>query len=83
MLGINVKKSNDIVIIKWQLSKVEIPVAEILDVGLDDTYGGEEKAAIRIGTPYGNTDRVVIKTKTYTYILYTTNPTSIKNKILA
>lgn len=83
MLGISVKKSNDIVIIKWQLSKVEIPVADILDVCLDDTYGGEEKEAIRIGTPYGTTDRVVIKTKIKTYILYTTNPSTIKNKILS
>ncbi|MBM7602400.1 hypothetical protein JOC75_000370 [Metabacillus crassostreae] len=83
MLGISVKKSNDTVIIKWQLSKVEIPVADILNVCLDDTYGGEEKEAIRIGTPYGTTDRVVIKAKIKTYILYTTNPSTIKNKILS
>ncbi|PSL32968.1 hypothetical protein B0H99_11078 [Planomicrobium soli] len=83
MFGINVKKSNDIVTIKWQLSKVEIPASDIIDVSLDDTYGGEDKKAFRIGTPYGTTDRVVIKTKTQTYILYTTNPTSIKNKILS
>ncbi|TXC92917.1 hypothetical protein FS935_01615 [Metabacillus litoralis] len=83
MLGISVTKSYDTVIVKWQLSKVEIAVADILDVCLDDTYGGEEKGAIRIGTPYGTTDRVVIKTKIKTYILYTTNPISIKNKILS
>lgn len=56
MLGISVQESNDTFIIKWQLSKVEIPVADILDECLDDTYGGEEKEAIRIGTPYGTTD---------------------------
>lgn len=83
MFGINVKKTNDTVIIKWQLSKIDIPASDILDVSLDDTYAGEEKAAIRIGTPYGTTDRVVIKTKTETYILYTTKPTSIKNEILS
>lgn len=83
MLGLNIKKSNNIVSIKWQLTKVDIPTSEIIDVSLDDTYGGEEKEAIRIGTPYGTTDRVVIKTTKKTYILYTTNPTSIKNKILS
>ncbi|WP_307345793.1 SunI/YnzG family protein [Metabacillus malikii] len=83
MLGINVKKTNDIVIIKWQLSKVEIPTSEIINVSLDDTYGGGKKEAIRIGTPYATTDRVVIKTKTKTYILYTTNATSIINKLLS
>ncbi|UGB33110.1 SunI/YnzG family protein [Metabacillus sp. B2-18] len=76
MLGLNIKKSNNIVSIKWQLTKVEIPTSEIIDVS-------EEKEAIRIGTPYGTTDRVVIKTTKKTYILYTTNPTSIKNKILS
>ncbi|WP_226666302.1 hypothetical protein [Metabacillus litoralis] len=83
MLGISVKKSNDTVIIKWQLTKVIIPTSEILEVCLDDTYAGEEKEAIRIGTPYWTTDRIVIKTKTQTYILYTTNTTTIKNKILS
>ncbi|MGD8190916.1 hypothetical protein ACQCN2_13140 [Brevibacillus ginsengisoli] len=81
MLGIDVTKSNDKVIIKWQLSKVEIPIHDIIDVRLDDTYGGEEKEAIRIGTPYGTTDRVVIETKTKTYILYTTNYYSIMHKL--
>ncbi|MGN7938694.1 SunI/YnzG family protein [Virgibacillus sp. 6R] len=83
MLGLHVMKSNDSVIIKWQLSKVEIPISDILDVSLDETYGGVEKEAIRIGTPYGTTDRVVIKTKTKTFILYTSNPTSIKREILS
>lgn len=81
MFGIHVKKSEDTVIIKWQLSKVEIPLSDILEVSLDNTYGGEEKESIRIGTPYGTTDRIVIKTKTNTYLLYTTNSHSIMNKL--
>lgn len=81
MFGINVKKCENTVIIKWQLSKIEIPLSDILDVSLDNTYGGEEKESIRIGTPYGTTDRITIKTKTSTYILYTTNSNSIMNKL--
>ncbi len=81
MLGINIKKTKELLTIRWQLSKLEIPLFDILDVYLDDTYGGEIKEAIRIGTPYGTTDRVVIKTKLQSYILYTTNPTAILNKI--
>ncbi|MCY7562849.1 SunI/YnzG family protein [Paenibacillus macerans] len=49
-------------IITWQLSKTEIFLKDIEEVGFDETYGGEEKNAIRIGTPYGTTDRVFIKT---------------------
>ncbi|WP_025691173.1 SunI/YnzG family protein [Paenibacillus zanthoxyli] len=81
MLGIDVKKQNEKLIITWQLTKIEIPIDDIRDVLFDDTYGGEEKSAIRIGAPYGTTDRVVIKTISNTYILFTTNVHSILSKI--
>ncbi|WP_309247377.1 SunI/YnzG family protein [Bacillus halotolerans] len=68
--------------INWQLSKIEIPIKEINDVFLDPNYGGEEKNAVRIGFPYGSTDRVVIKTANNTYILFTTNAGSIMSKIV-
>lgn len=83
MLGINVEKSKEKLIINWQLSKVEIPIREIHDVFLDPNYGGEEKSAVRIGFPYGSTDRVVIKTANNTYILFTTNAASIMSKIVS
>ncbi|WP_339181921.1 hypothetical protein NST56_10740 [Bacillus sp. FSL R5-0560] len=83
MLGIKVEKSNDNLIINWQLSKIEIPIKEISDVFLDPNYGGEEKSAVRIGLPYGSTDRIVIKTANNTYILFTTNAASLMNKIVS
>ncbi|MFL0441814.1 hypothetical protein ACH0BE_00825 [Bacillus subtilis] len=83
MLGINVEKLNENLIINWQLSKVEIPIKEINNVYLDPNYGGEEKSAVRIGFPYCSTDRVVIKTANNTYILFTTNAASIMNKIVS
>ncbi|GAJ44104.1 hypothetical protein [Parageobacillus thermoglucosidasius] len=54
--------------------------SDIVEVTLDDIYGGEEKTAIKIGTPYGETDRVVIQTHSNTYILFTTDAVSIKIK---
>jgi hypothetical protein len=81
MSGIKIEQLNDNLVISWLLSKIEIPISEIVEVTLDDTYGGEEKTAIRIGTPYGETDRVVIHTHSNIYILFTTNGVSIKNKI--
>ncbi|MCF7606398.1 PH domain-containing protein [Bacillus subtilis] len=83
MLGINVEKSNENLIINWQLSKIEIPIKEINDAFLDPNYGGEEKSAVRIGFPYGSTDRVVIKTANNTYIMFTTNAASIMSKIVS
>ncbi|MFX5502080.1 hypothetical protein ACM5ME_18985, partial [Bacillus subtilis] len=41
------------------------------------------KSAVRIGFPYGSTDRVVIKTANNTYILFTTNAASIMSKIVS
>ncbi|UOE77497.1 SunI/YnzG family protein [Parageobacillus thermoglucosidasius] len=81
MSGVKVEKVDDHVVISWLLSKIEIPISWITGITLGNTYGGEEKTAIRIGAPYGNTDRVVIKTNSNTYILFTTNGVSIKNKI--
>lgn len=81
MFGIKVDKMNDNLVVRWQLSKIEIPISEILDVSHDDTYGGEPKDAIRIGTPYGTTDRITIKTNSKTYLLFTTNVTSLHKKI--
>lgn len=80
-MGINVKKENDTLIITWQLSKTEIFLKDIEEVGFDETYGGEEKNAIRIGTPYGTTDRIFIKTTSNTYILFTTNGETLMNRI--
>ncbi|WP_017813269.1 SunI/YnzG family protein [Paenibacillus shenyangensis] len=81
MLGIDVKKVDDDIIIKYQFTKLVIPVADIISVSLDDTYGGKETNAIRVGAPYGTTDRVAIQTKTNNYILFTTNYTKIMNTI--
>lgn len=81
MFGIFVKKVNSDVVIRWLLTKVTIPISDILAVTTDDTYGGNEKQAIRLGTPYGTTDRLVIITKENTYILFTTNYTSIQKKL--
>lgn len=81
MLGINIDKIDENLIIKWQLSTVTIPISEIVSITRDGTYAGEEKSAIRIGTPYATTDRIVIKTTKEEYILFTTNVTSIENKL--
>ncbi|RSL32112.1 hypothetical protein D7Z54_16925 [Salibacterium salarium] len=81
MLGIKVEKSKDNLMIKWQLSKTEIPLSDITEVKLDDTYGGNDKTAIRIGTPYATTDRIAIETVNGNYILFTTNVQSLLNKI--
>ncbi len=72
MFDIKVKKIDDSILIKWQLNKIKIPIAEIVDISIDDTYPGEDPSAIRIGFPYGTVERVQIKTKSSSYLLYKT-----------
>jgi Bacterial PH domain len=81
-MEVKVSRNNENLRIKWQLSQIDIALSEIKDVTMDDTYGGEDHKAFRIGFPYGHTDRVVIKTHSETYILYTSNG-GLKDKILS
>lgn len=82
MFELNVKRSQDKLVIKWQLSKIEIPVSDIIEVSEDDTYGGQVKDAFRIGFPYGTAHRIMIKTKAETYILFT-NAEAVKKKVFS
>lgn len=79
--GIKVIKTEDELIIKWQLSEVKIPLEDIIEVIEDETYGGQSPDSIRIGTPYGTTDRIIIRTKQHNYLLFTTNKFTILKEI--
>ncbi|PEE67972.1 hypothetical protein [Bacillus thuringiensis] len=84
MLGINVKKTNEELIISWQLSEITIPLRDVIEITEDATYAGvEEVDVIRIGTAYGTTDRILIKTVKQNYVLFTTNKVAILNAIYA
>ncbi|MEO2214423.1 hypothetical protein ABGV40_26505 [Paenibacillus amylolyticus] len=73
MLGVNVKKIEDQLVIRWQFSKFEIPISNITSVTLDDTYGGSELSAVRIGAAYGASKTILIRTTNQSYILFTSN----------
>ncbi|WP_336760516.1 SunI/YnzG family protein [Paenibacillus sp. USHLN196] len=73
MFGVNVKKIEDQLVIRWQFSKVEIPISNITSVTLDDTYGGSELSAVRIGAAYGASETILIRTTNQSYILFTSN----------
>ncbi|MGE7726136.1 hypothetical protein [Bacillus cereus] len=84
MLGINVKKTNEELIISWQLAEITIPLRDVIEVTEDATYAGvEEVDVIRIGTSYGTTDRILIKTVKQNHVLFTTNKVAILNAIHA
>lgn len=80
MLEVKVTKHNNKLRIKSHLSTIEIPLTDITAVANDETYAGKELTGIRIGFPYGNTDRVIIHTKSDTYMIFTSIANS-KDKI--
>jgi len=73
MLGIKVQQVENQLIIRWQLSKIEIPIPDIKAVTLDDTYGGSEPSAVRIGAAYGASEKILFRTTHQSYILFTSN----------
>ena len=77
-------KTDEELIISWQLAKVQIPLSDIIEVTEDETYAGvEEENVIRVGTAYATTDRILIKTVKQNYLLFTTNRVAVLNKINA
>jgi len=81
MMEIKVEKMGSDIVIKHLFTKVVIPISDIISVSFDDTYGGKEKDAIRIGHPRSSTERIAIKTKTSNYLLFVPNYSSIMNLI--
>ncbi|PYE47767.1 hypothetical protein HUB98_24900 [Paenibacillus barcinonensis] len=70
MFGVSAKQVEDQLVICYQFTKIEIPLNQITSVTLDDTYGGSEPSAIRIG-PARTTERILIRTTHQSYILFT------------
>lgn len=66
------------------MAEITIPLRDVIEVTEDATYAGvEEVDVIRIGTSYGTTDRILIKTVKQNYVLFTTNKVAILNAIHA
>ncbi len=82
MFEVKVEKKHDQLVIKWKFSKIKVPLLEIMEVSYDNTYAGENKSAMRIGYPYGTTDRILIRTVHQNYIIYT-NIGGTKERILS
>ena len=82
MFEVKVNKQDDVIVIKWQFRKIEVPIVDIIEVTYDNTYSGTSKTAMRIGYPYGTTDRILIRTTKQDYLIYT-GIGATKEKILS
>lgn len=76
------QEEHTLIVIKWQFRKIQIPISDIIKVTNDNTYAGEIKTAMRIGYPYGTSDRILIQTTKEDYLIYTSIG-STREKILS
>ncbi|MDT8861251.1 hypothetical protein N0O92_13495 [Alkalihalobacillus sp. MEB130] len=82
MFEVKIEQTKDDIVFKWQLSKMNIPITDIVDVTSDDTYAGDKSSVMRIGYPYGTTERIYIKTQKSNYLVFTSKA-SIKEQIVS
>ncbi|MGD7009535.1 hypothetical protein [Metabacillus sp. 84] len=79
MHEVTIEQKNSNLVLKWQLSKIEIPLAAITEMTSDDTYGGAERTAVRVGFPSATADRILIKTSGQSYLIYSNAGSVIEN----
>ncbi|MBA2176276.1 hypothetical protein H0266_15365 [Halobacillus locisalis] len=82
LFDVDIKKKDDHLRIKWQLSKIDIPLDEIKDIIEDEQHEGLERTGFQIGQPFRSTHRVVIHTAAETYVLHTSKA-GTKSQILS
>ncbi|OIK13317.1 hypothetical protein [Bacillus sp. MUM 13] len=70
-MTVEIMDKEDFIILKWQLSHIEIPKNDILSIKQDDTYAGDPSATVRLGFPYASTDRLLIETRHDKYLVFT------------
>lgn len=71
MFDIQVKQKDKYITLTWFFTKINIPLAEITRVTMDDSLLGKSKSAFRIGFPYVTAEKILISTRSASYILYT------------
>ncbi|MFE5474003.1 SunI/YnzG family protein [Bacillus safensis] len=57
-------------VLKFGLSKTEIPIDQIVNIKESDKYGVADNIDYRIGAPYGQPDRIVIETMEKRFLVF-------------
>ncbi|KML12510.1 hypothetical protein VL07_06375 [Bacillus safensis] len=57
-------------VLKFGLSKTEIPIDQIVSIKESDKYGFADNIDYRIGAPYGQPDRIVIETMNKRFLVF-------------
>lgn len=81
MSQVNVEKREETIIIEWQLAEIYIPLREIIQITDKYTSCLDYNHIVNIGTPFHESKAVIIRTKKFCYVLYSTDTDSILNQI--
>ncbi|KUP04988.1 hypothetical protein Q73_14215 [Bacillus coahuilensis m2-6] len=79
-LGTTYKTSDEGVMIRSGLAKIEILYNDIIEVRESEAFAGE-KGSQMIGLPMGNPDRLVIKTTRKSYVVSMSGSKTLARKI--
>ncbi|MED2766059.1 hypothetical protein P4283_29535 [Bacillus thuringiensis] len=74
--NVYIEQREDVLKIEWQGAEIYIPVQEIIEV--TDHFTGCRNNIVNIGTPFFESEIVMIKTKKISYVLFNVD----KNVIL-
>ncbi|PEE40963.1 SunI/YnzG family protein [Bacillus pseudomycoides] len=81
MQDIKVTKTHEQLTIEWQTAEINILLEDIVEIIEDNDYVPEKKRLVKIGTQSSESDRILIRTTTLDYALFTINKISLSNKI--
>ncbi|MEB8653322.1 hypothetical protein P4388_24715 [Bacillus thuringiensis] len=81
MLNVNVQKSDEYIMVKWQSAEINIPVKDIINITTNDTSLKKLDHVVYIGIPSPSKKKVIIKTKILNYVLFTPNTLEILDEI--
>ncbi|MFS0654848.1 hypothetical protein [Bacillus sp. 179-C3.3 HS] len=57
-------------VLNFGLSKIEIPIDQIISIKESDKYGVADNIDYKIGMPYAQPDRIVIETKNKRFLVF-------------
>ncbi|PFI75103.1 MULTISPECIES: hypothetical protein [Bacillus cereus group] len=81
MLEIIIKKSKETVMIAWQTAEIHIPLKEIIEIREDEVSFKQMDHVVRIGITSGTSEKIIIRTKKITYVLFSIDKSFILNKL--
>lgn len=78
---ISITKSQDSIMIAWQLAEITIPLKDIITISTNDVPYNKLDHVVYIGTPSSSKNRILVHTTNLNFIIFVVNPSIILEEI--